>query len=289
MSNVEAKSSPYEVAERAIKILVALLGVCYALGLLVSNQYLIGLGVSDFSSVRPKYIFTGLWTLLLLLFATAPVFWSSVALISLKNTGFSAYRRIGFIVTMGILVGGVTSAVSFAGLLYLLQFDVSSKTLGRGHLIESLVFLEIVCSVIACIARFFALNSKTETKPAFMLYSYYLSLLILCFGAALSTHIIATRMYGQIPPGLGGGAPVYGQVLLNDKGERLWKKYSSTQGDLKDRISTIMYEDDKIMVIIVNNPRLPNGVVFGSPVTPPMILNKDLVDAIVLYKDRLIY
>src|SRR6185437_9498713 len=42
-------------------------------GLLITNQYLVTIGVSDYSSVRPKYVATGLWGLLLIFTVTMPL------------------------------------------------------------------------------------------------------------------------------------------------------------------------------------------------------------------------
>jgi hypothetical protein len=57
--------SPFEIAEKITKAAALVLAVSYSLGVLISNQYLMALGASDFASVRPKYVITGLWTILL--------------------------------------------------------------------------------------------------------------------------------------------------------------------------------------------------------------------------------
>src|SRR5579864_7236998 len=63
----------FDLAEKVTKAAALVLAVSYGLGLVISNQYLAPLGISDFSSLKPKYILTGLWTLLLLTIASLPI------------------------------------------------------------------------------------------------------------------------------------------------------------------------------------------------------------------------
>ncbi|SRR6266481_462397 len=62
----------FELFERAAKITIVIVGVLYGLGLLITNTYLASIGVSDFSSIKPKYIITGAWSFLILLLAALP-------------------------------------------------------------------------------------------------------------------------------------------------------------------------------------------------------------------------
>ena len=56
------------------KLVVGITGVCYALGLLTTNLYLTRFGLTDFSVLRPKSVFTGAWVLAVLLIGSSPVF-----------------------------------------------------------------------------------------------------------------------------------------------------------------------------------------------------------------------
>jgi hypothetical protein len=53
--------------EDAIKVAGAGVAVCYAVGLVVVQLYLISIGVADFSLVQTRYVLTGFFTLLPLL------------------------------------------------------------------------------------------------------------------------------------------------------------------------------------------------------------------------------
>ena len=52
--------------EESAKVLGIVAAVSYALGIIISNGYLAGLGVMDFELIRPRAIFTGLWFILFL-------------------------------------------------------------------------------------------------------------------------------------------------------------------------------------------------------------------------------
>ena len=57
--NRAKKLSGFEILERSAKIVLASLAVLYCAGILVTNAALTSLGITDFSSLRVKYISTG--------------------------------------------------------------------------------------------------------------------------------------------------------------------------------------------------------------------------------------
>jgi len=52
--------------EQTTKSVGYVFGICYVIGLLVVNLYLQQFGISDFSVLRPKAVFTGAWVLFLI-------------------------------------------------------------------------------------------------------------------------------------------------------------------------------------------------------------------------------
>jgi hypothetical protein len=61
------------------KVSVIAVAFLYGLGLLVTNEYLITIGVSDFTSVRPKYIVTGVWVLSIVAATFIPILFPLLA------------------------------------------------------------------------------------------------------------------------------------------------------------------------------------------------------------------
>jgi hypothetical protein len=61
------------VLETTAKISFAILATLYVVGLLVSNAYLTTLGITDFSLLRVRCIFTGLWAIPITVIACLPV------------------------------------------------------------------------------------------------------------------------------------------------------------------------------------------------------------------------
>jgi hypothetical protein len=70
-----ALESKWELShvEHAVKSLAAFTVLLYALGLLTANQYLMGIGISDFSSLKPKFVLTGIWSFAFYLFSSSPI------------------------------------------------------------------------------------------------------------------------------------------------------------------------------------------------------------------------
>jgi hypothetical protein len=59
-------------AESTAKTLSLAALLLYGIGLLVTNTFLAKYGISDFSIVKPQCLFTGSWSLLLLLLVSLP-------------------------------------------------------------------------------------------------------------------------------------------------------------------------------------------------------------------------
>jgi hypothetical protein len=62
--------------------------ILYAVGMLVTNEYLFAFGLTDFNLIRPKCIITGTWAILLLLACSGP----ALSLDRFKNGKITAKR-----------------------------------------------------------------------------------------------------------------------------------------------------------------------------------------------------
>src|SRR5436305_933385 len=97
--------SSFEMAEKISKAAALLVAVSYGLGVLISNEYLIALGVSDFASLRPKYIITGLWTIVLIVLAALPILLPMAAITSFPKRKKLALSTTYFVIAVAFLVG----------------------------------------------------------------------------------------------------------------------------------------------------------------------------------------
>jgi hypothetical protein len=191
------------------------------LGLLISNQYLMALGVSDFASLKPKYIITGLWTILLIVLAALPILMPSAVIKSFPKRNKIVVGAIGFAVAAGLLV-----IVELAVFL-LLGCDIRTPLLNGSSSLKDRTQMKLFfegCSwlivwVWAGIAlTIVMLKVKKMMKPA----KYAVIGLVGCVILVSATHTIANYIYSHIPAASGGGKPLIGRLVLNKDGEAFW-------------------------------------------------------------------
>ena|SRR5579864_3419586 len=293
--------SRFEMAEKITKAAALVLAVSYALGVLISNQYLVALGVSDFASLRPKYIITGLWTIVLILLAALP-FWAAMEAIrafSHKNVIFAG--ALLFVVACAFLLALEPFVFSLLGC------DISLKPLLDGHasmsdITQSKSFYKACFSVILVvwtgivfsaimIGRIKRMAKSSRKQPMAM---YAIVGLFVCTTLASAGYTIATGIYGHIPAASGGGQPLKGRLILNKDGEAFWAEARITgthniaelQFRVKDpvitprsRVAKVYYEDDHNMVVQIDDSHGGEGEIVT------MILNKALVDAFITDKN----
>ncbi len=141
---------------------------------------------------------------------------------------------------------------------------------------------------MACFCAFFTQMAvrrlRLIVEPRARLLGLVVTIVILCAFLGSVTHSIAEHIYNHIPEALGGGKAVLARVILNDKGAEFWKQAGVIQGEdavaatLSSRSVTILYQDDKVMIIEVADQR---GIPANDSIKT-MILNKNLIDAIVI-------
>ncbi|MBZ5532688.1 MAG: hypothetical protein LAO20_14745 [Acidobacteriia bacterium] len=280
----EAQPLSFETFERTAKVIAALAIGLYALGLLISNQYLRSLGISDFSTLRPKFILTGAWAFALFLTsaspALAPILYGYVWGLPKKYQQF----RFAALMVMGIAVG---IALDLFVLSFLVERnDVFSRNMIK-YVVRELLFP-------ACLG-IFALSQATKQMSAIdrtnrqaakgrrITIALFLAIVLvslLIFGAR-----IVDPVYRFVPDAQGGAYPVFAQLYLNKDGARLWRNMeaiictcSTAESTITGNVSILYQNEHELLVMTYKISQDKNGK------HPPRIvtLRKELLDGIVL-------
>ncbi|HEY1939957.1 MAG TPA: hypothetical protein VGJ33_18665 [Candidatus Angelobacter sp.] len=285
------------MAEKIAKAAALVLAVSYALGVLISNQYLMALGVSDFASLRPKYIITGLWTIVLILLAVLPI-WAAKEATSFPRSNKIVAAGVLFVVACAFLVALEPFVFSLLGydirLIRWFTGDASRNDIAKIKSFYRACFsvILLVWSGIACSAIMIArIKRMARSSGRQMMAMYAIVGLFVCTTLASVGYTIANNIYGHIPAASGGGRPLQGRLILNKDGEAFWAEARITgthniaelQFRVADpfitprsRVATVFYEDDHSMVLEIDNS---HG---GEPETVFMVLSKSLVDAFII-------
>lgn len=271
-NSAQSLAKNLETVTKASVIAVALL---YGLGLLVTNEYLITIGVSDFTSVRPKYIVTGVWVLSIVAATFIPILFPLLA---------RERRMAGKIGS-----AAVGTVVAWLSLIFVM------RVLGVPELREiwKPLTLLLCCSCAICFQTWFL-----RKVLVFLPISALTIVLLGCFGGITMTFIVAKKIYPKVPEALGGGKPISGRIILNKEGAEFWldagveksdpsKKTDDTFEDTaRSRSVKILYQDEHVMVIDVQTtrvtPKLGETGNVKSTQTRTMLLNKSLVDAVII-------
>jgi hypothetical protein len=265
-----------ETQETMAKWITGTAAFLYGFGFLITNDYLTSIGISDFSSLKPKFIITGSWATAILFLVISPGFGPGIVVYSEKNRKkLSEWKRaLGW----SALFLSVSIAARTVALFWLWP-DISSGEL----LIRLSCWLAIL--VGACLFTMFvaylieqseALETADRRGAAWLMR---LNIGILMVGAlCVATVAIARRSYVYVPDALGGGRPTNARLLLSERGASVWKQTGVSVSAERDSLVSvpirILYQSGNDLV--VEAPYM-NGLRTDVKV---VILKKDLVNAI---------
>jgi hypothetical protein len=234
----------------------------YALGLMVSNEYLMLWGVSDFSSFRPKCIVTGTWTFLLFMGCLLPVL-SPILLVPTPT--------LKTISGIGRLIGAIMLGVVVGLSLMVVVLDTITR-----HKVSTFflwyAFGEIIFAPVAflfCAAIYRMTRTYLRFRPVGTLLAGTLAL-----GTILSfVYGVSLAVYGAVPEALGGGQSVAGQLILNKDGVRVWKQLAGgINSETVDSGFTgsvqILYQNDREFLLKTDKQEL-------------LLINKSLFDGFI--------
>jgi hypothetical protein len=274
----DEQQKPFEAIEKITKAIVAVVALAYGLGMVVSNQYLISLGASDFSSVRPKYILTGGWVLVMMVLAALPV------LLPLIGCDRLFSWRSLLLFGLGLLF----SCLAGTGLLRFLRFDYAWRN--EQHEVLKTAVTGALVSCICCGLLVIAIRKVRLIQIAGSQWmGYVMVALMVCSLLALVTSQVAGHIYGHIPEAMGGGKAVAAFIVLNDKGMEFWGQFlplhpnPATTSKRAIQFANILYQDDKELIIEIEQARPDKPQLKHT--TKSLILKRDLVDGIYIDSD----
>lgn len=245
-SPVTATSVPeskwaFSHVEQAVKSLAAFTILLYALGLLTANQYLMSIGISDFSSLKPKFVLTGIWVFAFYIFSSSPVIVPLLYSFFSKKPLQGNHLRYAAFSVFGFAVGFVLDA----GLLTVLI---------RGNTLSSLMWNSYILNIIPVASGplliAVLLPSEKRSRAARLFVGGMLALVGLAVFSDLTV-----ALYDVIPDAYGGGLPVVAMLYFNKDGARLWHNLQATTCSCSTPESTIsspiyiLYQNEQQLIV----------------------------------------
>jgi hypothetical protein len=261
----------FDQLERIAKAFIFIAGMFYAFGVMVSNLYYLSLGISDFSSLRPKYVITGGWSVLFLLFAALPATLPTLLAAScgeLKIRIKKSQARIKgwhfiLMAIFGVILAGVLTT-TMSALLGVRDF---------GRWPEFVVSAGAAANSLVMVGVGLVLFHRSGANPISSVGLWCVVPIMSFIGA----YGIATCLYDQIAEGVGGGKPIAAEVVLNKDGMAFWKATGAIpvgEGSMRTGKVKILYQNDKEIVL---RAQYLDGQKTKEKI---IILNKTLVDGL---------
>jgi hypothetical protein len=199
------------VAESFGKIAVAITGICFLTGLIITNLYLLRWGIVDFSIVKTKYVLTGAIFFFVNGFLYLPLFFVTSLLPSLfKKSGYSIFKRIIICLAISILVFFLSFVVFWLLLVPIVNKDYSPFSEFYVINWEDIWPFAALYPTLLLSHIFFV----TGIKRRFLLREIFL----FTFSTAwiVNLTLFASLIYPRINPQFGGGRPLKATFLLNE-------------------------------------------------------------------------
>lgn len=259
-SNSPEKAS--DLFESISKASVVLIAGLYGIGLLVTNAYLLSIGISDFSSLRPKYVVTGGWTAVLLFLSSAPYL---IARDMLDSSKPNKWMRRGFVIMVAIFI--------------VLMYCLIATDLLRVHnwVVVSVALESIFGTGFVCYFARYAGNRFKERSWKRLHVVWFLGPAIF-LGSYTLLSSVGRKLYPNVPEGIGGGKPVEARLVLNANGTAFWNQTNCLPLNGKPAVTTapveILYQSEHRIVI---KAPYDDG---SSRKSKVIVLNDSLVDGI---------
>jgi hypothetical protein len=266
--SADSMSSFGQRFEQAAKTVAALTAVLYIVGLLVANEYLIKIGISDFSLLRPKCTLTGGWTVLLFIMCSMPILLPYLHFDYRRADGLKQWK-----LHLAFAVCGFLSATHMPKALFgVLRVEYANLP----HL-GGLIFWSCVYVALLVFCREFALGAGEQKglQRAGILYVFFIAFLI---GIMIFTVDVADEVYPRIDEAFGGGKPVPARLVFNKDGLGFWKEVAPGALNSNDGVTSnevlILHQTDHDFAISTTT-KDKNG-----SKQQVVILNKSLVDGV---------
>jgi len=247
-------------SEQLGKSLVLLAAVLYSLGLIATNLYLLSIGVSDFSSLRPKYMMTGFWVLLMAFLTFLPALGVALATVTRPGSKRTIFLNL------------ILCYVLALALFYAVNERVKAET--------NVVIVLVIIQIFATCMILIQLPSGKDVFPGYARFV----LIELAFASLIMPPMFARFFYPLIPEAVGGGKPTAAQIILGKDGFSFWKQAGLIVPDIADSNVSgnvdVLYQSEHEIVIKASHK---DG---GQRNPRTIILNKSLVDGIILVEKQ---
>lgn len=245
---------PLEHVEPIAKAAVAFIALVYTLGLLITNKYLISFGISDFSSLRPRYVFTGAWALWLIMLAALP--------------GLKLWSDWGKPVNRKQVAKFIPALAISATVFNLTLFPLGLSN--NWYLWVQFLMLTLATGVmLSAVAKF---NNHDDDLDRVFSGGIAAILFIGCL-----TMLSNDTFYGSIPEGLGGGKPMAATLIFDTQGVSVWE-----QAGMQIAAGTTR-NSQRVKIIYQDEHNLYVQGSYGDPKQPKtkmVIMSRSLVDLI---------
>lgn len=240
-TEVESQANNDSGSSHVLQTIVASVSIgvaaLYAVGMLVTNEYLFAYGFTDFNLIRPKCIITGTWAILLMLSCSGP----ALSLDRYKD-GKITLKRLGTELWVGYLVA-FSLGLMFSSVL--VTHWSSRVALGFVLLPFSLAIAPLMYfSVVLTLYR------RELSKPSYTRHTGVLAFMLI--SPLIATVVIAAFIYPEVHSVLGGGRPLPAKLVLNDEGVKVWKQLSGSTLKGHDSIASdleILYENETHIIV----------------------------------------
>jgi hypothetical protein len=236
-------------ADSLLKVSAVLVAMLYLLGLIISNESLAKLGLSDFSLIRIKCILTGIWSLCLILIGSIPTLFVNFYITECEGqtTGLKIPKALFYYIV--IMVVAVLIDATIVQLMSYGQVQwPHNEELYRHHI---WLFVPGAIKLVASLNWYMPLLFLSPPKERRLTS---LSLGFWLFSILLATDVIAVFIYPFIGPQWGGGRAIRACLVLNEDGSKLWRQLNE-KGSFGPTFTTteqvrLLYENDSTMAIL---------------------------------------
>ena len=229
----------------------------YILGLLSVNGYLFWLGVSDFTLVRPRFVYTGALIGATFLISAVGLGLGGSSIYEHWKQGMPIYHPLGIIVLLMTL----PLPLAFLSVFFLrtnsCEYRGQEPCEASWGLALSLANRIYIVGIIAATLIVIGITLATipaRNRPIALTYAssaYYLFGIVLVL-AGYAAYFMAT-IYPMVPVQFGGGRPVAARLLISHtdvSSAKIMGLPFPPKGDLSNPVS-IAYQGDQSYVIII--------------------------------------
>lgn len=250
-----------------------MVAVFYGVGLLVTNVYLLGIGVTDFNLFRVRCVLTGSWATLMMAAACLPVATLMAIIVSERNPNphFRITRRTSPVFLIGSIAVGFMLEVLITSII---RISTSSRLV---------LWYGVDCGVFLLPLAFYSFSyfqkKRIGERPYFASDAAikFITGVFVVMCVVLSVSHKGRVVYPSVPAAFGGGRPQKAKLILNQEGVIAWNKIPGRDSPLPTPGFVLTPEID----ILYENE---TQIVFTRDKDSIVSLDRKLISAIITSK-----